>query len=180
MNWYIFQSKARKEDLLCEQLRLREVEIFFPTIRVQPVNPRARKIKPYFPGYVFGRINLAESGRSILEWIPGAVGIVSFGGDPAPVPEELVATLRQHLAKINESNGKDLEKYQPGDLVAIRGGPFAGYEAIFDVHLPGRDRVEVLLKLLRGYQVRVELPTELIELKDDPSRSGNRSNDKRS
>src|SRR5688572_9370356 len=122
MNWYIFQSKARKEDLLCEQLRLREIEIFFPTLRVKPVNPRARKIKPYFPGYVFGRIDLAESGRSILEWIPGAVGIVSFGGDPAPVPDELVTTLRQHLAKVNESNGKGLEKYRPGDLVAIRGG----------------------------------------------------------
>lgn len=178
MNWYIFQSKARKEDLLCEQLRLRDVEIFFPTLRVQPVNPRARKIKPYFPGYVFGRIDLAESGRSILEWIPGAVGIVSFGGDPAPVPDELVATLRQHLARINESNGKGSEKYQAGDLVIIRGGPFAGYEAIFDVNLPGRDRVEVLLKLLRGSQVRVELPAELIELKDDAPRPGNRSNDK--
>jgi transcription antitermination factor NusG len=176
MNWYIFQSKARKEDLLCEQLRLRDVEIFFPTLRVQPVNPRARKIKPYFPGYVFGRIDLAESGRSILEWIPGAVGIVSFGGDPAPVPDELVATLRQYLARINESNSKGSEKYQAGDLVIIRGGPFAGYEAIFDVNLPGRDRVEVLLKLLQGSQVRVELPAELIELKDN--KPGNRSNDK--
>ena len=178
MNWYIFQSKARKEDLLCEQLRLREVEIFFPTIRVQPVNPRARKIKPYFPGYVFGRIDLAESGRSILEWIPGAVGIVSFGGDPAPVPDDLVATLRQHLAKINESNGKGSDKYRPGDLLTIRAGPFAGYEAIFDVHLPGRDRVEVLLKLLRGYQVRVELPAELVALKEEASKSVSRSNDK--
>lgn len=171
MNWYIFQSKARKEDLLCEQLRLREIEIFFPTLRVKPVNPRARKIKPYFPGYVFGRIDLAESGRSILEWIPGAIGIVSFGGDPAPVPDELVIALRQHLEKINESNGKAAQAYHPGDVVAIQGGPFAGYEAIFDVHLPGRDRVEVLLKLLRGNQVRVELPAELISLKDKPSGS---------
>jgi transcriptional antiterminator RfaH len=171
LHWYIFQSKARKEDLLCEQLRLRDVEIFFPTLRVKPVNPRARKIKPYFPGYVFGRVDLSEAGRSILEWIPGAVGIVSFGGDAAPVPDELVATLRQHLAEINETNGSTSEKYRPGDLVAIRSGPFAGYEAIFDVHLPGRERVEVLLQLLRGYQVRVELPAELIALKEGKPRS---------
>ena len=172
LHWYIIQSKARKEDLLCEQLRLREIETFFPTLRVKPVNPRARKIKPYFPGYVFGRVDLADAGRSILEWVPGAVGIVSFGGDPAPVPDELVATLRQHLDKINASNGREGEKYRSGDVVAIHGGPFAGYEAIFDIHLPGRDRVEVLLKLLRGYQVRVELPADLIALKDKSSRGG--------
>lgn len=175
LHWYIFQSKSRKEDLLCEQLRLRDIEIFFPALRVKPVNPRSRKIKPYFPGYVFGRIDLTESGQSILQWIPGAVGLVSFGGDPAPVPDELVTTLRHHLDTINESNGKVSEKFRSGDLVAIHGGPFAGYEAIFDIHLPGRDRVEVLLKLLRGYQVRVELPTDLISLKDEGSKRGNGS-----
>lgn len=176
LRWYIFQSKARKEDLLCEQLRLREFEIFFPTLHVKPVNPRARKIKPYFPGYVFARVDLHEYGRSILDWIPGAVGIVSFGGDPAAVPDELVSALRQHVEMITASNGKASEKYQPGDVVAIRGGPFAGYEAIFDVHLPGRDRVEVLLKLLEGYQVRVELPAELIAPKHESSKSRDRSN----
>jgi transcription antitermination factor NusG len=71
LNWYLFQSKSRKEDHLCEQLRLRGIEIFFPSIRVKPVNPRSRKIKPYFPGYVFGRVDLSEVGRSILDWIPG-------------------------------------------------------------------------------------------------------------
>ena len=179
LRWYIFQSKTRKEDLLCEQLRLREIEIFFPTLHVRPVNPRARKVKPYFPGYVFGRVDLEELGRSIMTWLPGAVGIVSFGGDPAAVPDEMVTTLRHHVDVINASNGKDTEKYRPGDVVAIRGGPFSGYEAIFDVHLPGRDRVEVLLKLLQGHHIRVELPTDLITLKEDSSKPGDVSPNKR-
>jgi transcriptional antiterminator RfaH len=175
LNWYLFQSKTRKEDLVCEQLRMREIEIFFPSIHVKPVNPRARKVKPYFPGYVFGRVDLSEVGRSILDWIPGVVGLVSFGGEPAAVPDELVTTLRQHVEIINASNGNKTEKYRPGDVVAIRGGPFAGYEAIFDVHLPGRDRVEVLLKLLRGNQIRVELPADHIAPKEESSRSRDRS-----
>lgn len=178
LHWYIFQSKARKEDLLCEQLRLRELEIFFPTLHVRPVNPRARKIKPYFPSYVFAHVDLHQYGRSILDWLPGAVGIVSFGGDPAAVPDELVAALRRHMSLINASNGKVSEKYSPGDVVAIHGGPFAGYEAIFDVQLPGRNRVEVLLKLLQGYQVRVELPVELISLKNEPPKTRPLSNEK--
>ena len=169
LNWYIFQSKTRKEDLLCEQLRIREIEIFFPRLRVRPVNPRARKVRPYFPGYVFGRLDLDQVGRSMVDWIPGALGLVSFGGDPASVPDHLINTLRQHLEVINAANNPASLRYRPGDIVAIQGGPFSGYEAIFDVHLPGRDRVEVLLKLLQGYQLRVELPLDLISLRSTSS-----------
>ncbi|HSL43677.1 MAG TPA: transcription termination/antitermination NusG family protein [Anaerolineales bacterium] len=168
LHWYIFQSKTRKEDLLCEQLRIREIELFFPRLNIRPVNPRARKVKPYFPGYVFARVDLEDAGRSILDWIPGAVGIVSFGGEPAPVPDHLVTTLRQHIDTVNAANRQVLESYQPGDVVAIRSGPFTGYEAIFDVHLPGRDRVEVLLRLIQGsHQIRLELPLEFITLKTE-------------
>ena len=33
--WYVLHSKPRKEDLLWEQLRLREIEAFHPRLRVQ-------------------------------------------------------------------------------------------------------------------------------------------------
>jgi transcription antitermination factor NusG len=48
--------------------------------------------------------------------------------------------------------------------VIIEGGPFEGHEAIF-VRLSGNERVRVLLKLLRGRQMPVELPTGLIQKK---------------
>lgn len=169
LQWYIFQSKSRKEDLLREQLRLREIETFFPVLRVKPVNPRARKVKPYFPGYVFGKLDLGDVGRSLIDWIPGAIGLVSFGGDPASVPDHFINTLREHLDRIN-AHAQATSQYKPGDVVAIREGAFAGYEAIFDVQLPGRDRVEVLLKMLQGYHLRVELPVDQITLKDKSSR----------
>jgi transcriptional antiterminator RfaH len=142
-----------------------QIDSFFPCVHVRPVNPRARKVKPYFPGYVFGHVDLERAGRSILNWIPGAIGIVSFGGEPAPVSDDLVDTLRRHLESINVSEREPSENFQPGDVVTVHSGPFAGYEAIFDASLPGRNRVEVLLKILRDSQIRVELPTELISLK---------------
>jgi transcription elongation factor/antiterminator RfaH len=165
IDWYAIQSKARKEDLVCEQLSIRNVEIFFPRIRVQPVNPRARKVKPYFPGYVFGRFDLEQIGRSCLDWIPGAIGIVNFGAEPVPVSDHIITTLQQHLKVINASATKMAEMFQKGDVIAIQGGIFAGYEAIFDARLPGRDRVEVLLNMLQGQQLRVELPIEQVTLK---------------
>ena len=163
--WYAFQSKNRKEQLLCEQLRMRQIDTFYPCINVRPVNPRAQKTKSYFPGYVFGRVDLEHDGRSMLDWIPGAVGMVNFGGEPAPISDHLVDRLQRHLESINASERELWEGFQPGDVVAIHGGPFAGYEAIFDARLPGRERVEVLLKILRDSYIRVELPIEQISLK---------------
>jgi transcription antitermination factor NusG len=169
IQWYAFQSKTQKEGLLCEQLHMRGIETFFPYIRVRPVNPRARKIKPYFPGYMFGHVDLEKAGKSILEWIPGAVGIVNFGGEPVSVSDQLIHILKQHLEKINTSASEWREKFRQGDVVTIQGGPFAGYEAIFNVHLPARDRVQVLLKMLQGSQMRLELSIEQISLRESTS-----------
>ncbi|HET6597147.1 MAG TPA: transcription termination/antitermination NusG family protein [Anaerolineales bacterium] len=169
LNWYVFQSKFQKENLVCQQLRLHQLDTFFPCLHVRPANPRARRIKPYFPGYVFGRLDLSNVSRSIIDWIPGAVGIVSFGGEPVPVPDHLISMLQQHVEIVNASQRDLSERFQLGDLVAIQGGPFAGYEAIFNSHLPGRDRVEVLLKLLQGPQIRVQLPIHQVALKDTSS-----------
>ena len=162
LKWYVFQSKFRKESLVCEQLRIHNLDSFFPYVYERPVNPRARGIKPYFPGYVFGRLDLEHISRSIVDWIPGAIGIVSFGGEPIPVPDHLINALQEYLETINAAKSKLSERFQLGDFVTIRGGPFAGYEAIFNAHLPGRDRVEVLLNLLQGPQIRVQLPVEQI------------------
>ena len=172
MHWYALQSKPRKEDLLCEQLRMREIEIFFPRIRVQPVNPRSRKFRPYFPGYVFACVDLDHVGRSMLDWTPGAIGLVNFGGEPTPVSDHLINTLEQHLATLNTSASEMAERFQPGDVVAIHWGPFAGYEAVFDARLPGRDRVKVLLQMLESQQMQIELPAQQITLKQAASALG--------
>lgn len=148
--WYVLHSKPNKEELLWEQLNIRKVETFYPRIRVQPINPRARKVRPYFPGYVFVHVDLERVGISALNWMPGATGFVSFDHQPSVVPESLVQAVQKKVDAINAAGGEVFEGLQPGDLVEIRSGPFAGYEAIFDARLPGRDRVRVLLQFLQG------------------------------
>jgi transcriptional antiterminator RfaH len=141
---------------------MRQIETFFPCICVQPGNSRVQKLRPYFPGYVFGRIDVETFGRSALDWLPGAARIVSFGGDPVSVPDYLIHVLRQHMDTINRMATEISYMFQPGDTIKIQEGPFAGYEGIFNAHLPGRDRAEVLLKMLEGSQLRVELAIEHI------------------
>jgi len=158
ISWYVLHSKPRKEELLSEQLELRKVETFSPRIRVQVVNPRARKVRPYFPGYVFTHVDLDIIGLSVLQYMPGSAGLVKFGGTPAFVPDGLIHAIRQRVEEINAAGGELFEVLKPGETVFIHSGPFAGYEAIFDARLPGTERVRVLLKLLRNRKMQVELP----------------------
>jgi len=155
--WYVLRSKPRKEEFLLDQLRLNKFEAYCPMLKVTPVNPRARKARPYFPGYVFACIDLTQEKASSLQWMPGATGFVSFDGTPARVPDELIPSLRRKVDAINAAGGETLHELQPGQTVRVTGGPFAGYEAIFDARLPGSERVRVLLKLLQKRQMPVEL-----------------------
>jgi transcription antitermination factor NusG len=156
--WYTLHSKPRKEELLYGQLVIRKIETFYPRIRVHPVNPRAARVRAYFPGYVFINVDLVETGLSILQWLPGSTGLVSFGGEPASVPDALIMAVRHKVDQINGLGGELYDGLKPGELVQISEGPFAGYEAIFDARLPGTERVRVLLKLLQKRQFPVELP----------------------
>ena len=164
-HWYALRCKPHKEDLLWEQLQIRQVETYNPRLRVQPVNPRARKVKPYFPGYVFVRADLEQENFSSLQWIPGAVGLVSFGEQPAWIPDELIIAIRRRVDEVNEAGGELLVRIKPGEVVTIQDGPFAGYEALFDTSLPGNERVRVLLKLLGQKQLPLELPTGQVQRK---------------
>ena len=163
MPWYVMHSKPNKEELLYEQLRLRKIDAYYPRIKVQPVNPRARTRIPYFPGYLFIRADLDELGPSTLKWMPGALGLVDFGSEPASVPDELLQALREKIEKINAADKNQTERFKTGEIVTIQSGPFAGYQAIFDSRLPGNERVRVLLQLLSDRQVGVALSVEQIE-----------------
>ena len=163
--WYVVRTKPRKEDFLAEQMEIRRIEIYNPRIRVQAANPRARRIKAYFPGYLFVHLDLAKAGTFSLQFIPGAAGLVSFGGEPAEVPDGLVHAIRQRVDEINSAGGELFKMLKMGETVLIHSGPFAGYEAIFDARLPGSDRVRVLLKLLKNRQMPVDLPAGQIRPK---------------
>jgi len=163
--WYALHSHPNKEDLLWQQLMARDLESFYPRIPVNPVNPRARKIKPYFPGYLFINADLDLMGISAFQWMPYATGLVMFGGEPAVVPEALIFTVRQRVDEITRAGGELLNDVKSGERVVIQDGPFSGYEAIFDVRLPGKERVRVLLQMLTRRTVPLELGAGQIKKK---------------
>ncbi len=141
------------------------MEIFNPRIRVQTVNPRARKIKPYFPGYLFVHLDLEEAGTFSAQYIPGTVGLVTFGGEAADVPDGLIHAIRNRVEEINAAGGELFDALIMGQTVVVHSGLFAGYEAIFNARLPGSERVRVLLKLLKNRQIPADLPAGQIRPK---------------
>ncbi len=156
-HWYVLRTKPKKERFVCQQLLARGASFYFPAVRVKPVNPRASKVRPYFPGYLFVRADLDIEGQNAFSWLPGAVGLVQFGGEAAVVPDNLVRELQERITQLAAAEQARQDGLQPGDRVRIVSGPFAGYEAIFDLRLAGKERVQVLLAFLSRHPQPVKL-----------------------
>jgi transcription antitermination factor NusG len=163
--WYALHSHPFKEDLLWKQVQRHQIEGFYPRVRVTPVNPRSRKIRPYFPGYLFVRVDLQETGMSVFNWMPYSTGLVSFGGEPAVVSDALIHAVKQRIQQVEQAGGELFDGLHHGDPILIQDGPFTGYEAIFDMRISGSERVRILLKMLSDRHIPLELDARQIRKK---------------
>ena len=163
LKWHVLRTKPRKEHLVVSQLRLRDVEVYYPTYYRQRKGKKDVRRIAFFPGYLFVRADLEQIGSNALKWIPGLNGVVQFGGQPAVVAEHIVTGLRTRLSEVQEVGDAVSVVFKKGDSVRVTRGPFSGYSALFDSQLPGRERVRVLLAVLRsaGNVGRCSFPLEL-------------------
>jgi transcription antitermination factor NusG len=79
---------------------------------------------PLFPGYVFVRIALGVRLR-VLE-VPGVVRLVGFNGQPYPLEEREIESLRRGI--MNASRIEPHPYLSVGSRVRIKSGPLAGVE----------------------------------------------------
>lgn len=162
MRWYVLHSKPHRENLLWNQLSLRDIEAYYPCIHLKSIHSHILKVKPYFPGYLFVHIDRNIISLPTLQWMPGAIGLVCYGGEPADIPEGLLHAIRERVDQINNKGEEGSQKLKIAQEVTIRTGPFAGYRGILASYLSDQERVIVLLGYLRDQQVRVQLPVEQI------------------
>lgn len=161
--WYALRSQPHKERAVSQWLNNEQIDCYLPLVRVKPKNPRAAKVRPYFPGYLFVHVDLRQLGENRLNRMYGVVGLVMFGGQPAAVPNHLIGQLQQHLDQMERNGGFALNGLKKGDHVRIVSGPLQGYEAVFDMQLKGNDRVQILLSYLSQLPKRVRLSADQIE-----------------
>lgn len=161
LGWYVMHSKPQKEKWLYDQLDALQIEAYYPSVRMKT---GAQRSKPYFPGYLFVNVDLKVTGISLLQWIPGSLGLVCFGGEPACVPDGLLQRIRHRVDQINQAEDRLFQTLKLGDEVMIQSGPFAGYDAIFCARLRDSDRVQVFLKVLQDHPIQVNLPVSQLQI----------------
>jgi transcriptional antiterminator RfaH len=158
-SWYLVYSKPRQEACALENLERQGFECFLPRIFVEKLRRKLIVIvqEPLFPRYLFIRLDASQEGRS---WNPirsttGVSRLVTFGQVPAKVDDALVETIR---ASVTDA-GVRQRHFEPGEVVCINNGPFAGLEAVYQMP-DGEARVMVLIDILsKKVSLSIEPPS---------------------
>jgi transcriptional antiterminator RfaH len=152
--WHVIYTQPKKELWVNRQLEDRGLDIYFPVLQFDRGYGRGIRLEPFFPHYLFVKVDLATSHASGLRWLAGVRSIVEVGNEPAVVPDAVIEALHQRLDAHTKKVLRPSEwLFQPGQKVAITSGPLKGFEAVFQKGLSGEQRVQVLLDFL-GNQVR--------------------------
>ncbi|RME43636.1 MAG: transcription/translation regulatory transformer protein RfaH [Chloroflexi bacterium] len=159
--WYVVHTKTNREllaaSLLEDHLLL---EVYLPEVK-QSYRGRIQ-LRPFFPRYLFVRVDLDFIELTTINTTPGVVRVVSFGPRPLPLKDDIVEEIRQRVKKLNDDGGLPTQDFKQGDVVRVAEGPFRGVEAIFVKHLAPSDRVILLLELL-GRENEIKVPLSAIE-----------------
>ena len=93
--WFALWTRSRHEQVVREQLVQKQIEAFLPTVtKWSRWKDRKKKIDwPLFPGYCFARFNPQD--RLAILKCAGVVSIISFEGEPAPIPEVEIDGIRR-------------------------------------------------------------------------------------
>lgn len=140
--WYLVLCKSR-QDHRAEENLVRQGYVC-----TRPVCSRDRIVRgrlvsaqeSLFPGYLF--INLsANANWSSVRSTRGVIRLVSFGGMPLPVHEDLIAQLQ---ARVNQSS---IEQHRNSEKVKIFEEGLANFEE-FILNMDGDERAALLIDFL--------------------------------
>jgi transcriptional antiterminator RfaH len=149
-SWYVLKTKAHREFFVREQLVGRGIENYLPLWRPAQLNNLDKNLKPYFPSYLFAKVDLEMVSLSSLKYLPGVNHMLLCDGIPVRVEQCVIDAIVDRVSllenSVTDTTGKLLGH---GDKVKITGGVLEGYDAIFDKRLAGGDRVRILIDFLQ-------------------------------
>jgi len=152
--WYALYTAPRHEKQVADRINRQGISCFLPLYRsMRRWKDRRKELSlVLFPGYVFVRMALQNRFR-VLQ-LPGAVRLVSFNGQPAPLPEDEIENLRSRL--VGSNNIEPHPYLTAGRHVRVRSGPLQGLEGII---LRTKDRCRIVLSIhliMRSLAVEVD------------------------
>jgi transcriptional antiterminator RfaH len=162
VRWYAVSTKPRQEERAESNLNAWRVETFAPRVkerRGRAGGEPAYTIKPLFPSYIFARFD-ANAMLHKIGFTRGVHGVVSFGGIPVPVDDEVLAIMRTRVG--DDGFVKIGEKLKPGDHVMINAGAFENLVGVFEREMAGAERVRILLNTV-SYQSHITIDRVLVK-----------------
>jgi len=161
LSWYCLRTGPKQERLAMNMLRAEtSVECYCPCIRFKKARSSgaAWVTEALFPCYVFARMNLRASWRHVAS-ISGVRSIISFGGQPAAIGDEVISGLKEHF---REDAVLEIQpEIQPGKEIKVVSGTFKGMRALVTKVLPARRRVAILMEIL-GMEREVEIAEDAV------------------
>jgi transcription antitermination factor NusG len=157
LQWYVVHVRSRHEFSVAERLVKSGIEAFLPIVeRLRRWKDRKKLLAfPLFPGYLFVNIPKNNIVKLTVLKTPGVVRFIGLtSGDPEPVPEEQILSLK----KLVESK-ETLDPYpylKEGNKVKIKSGPLTGVEGML-VERKGLHHLVLSVDILRqGVSIQVE------------------------
>jgi transcriptional antiterminator RfaH len=154
-SWYVIHTKPGNEHRVETNLSNQEIEVFLPLLEVfQDCHGKlVQKVRPLFPNYLFANLDLDVHYYKV-KWTRGVNKILGVGGEPIPISEKVIQTIKAQRGENNFIKLDDgLEK---GNIVQFTSGPFKDLMGVFDKKMSDGNRVRVLLGLI-GVDVPVQV-----------------------
>ena len=148
-HWYAVHTKPRMEYMVQDLLLHRGIGAYLPLLAVaHRRSARSRPDKPFFASYLFARLDLGKVPLSSVNWSPGVTRVVSFGGQPAVLADEVILWLQDRLARIDGREYLQGLPLRPGDRLRVNAGPLKSLEAIFEKRLSSQGRAQVFVEIM--------------------------------
>jgi transcription antitermination factor NusG len=168
-HWYAVSTYARHEKAVKVYLETKAIEAFLPTVTVQSLwkDRNVQLTLPAFPGYVFVRISMQESGRVLST--PGVARILSFNRVPAPIDCAEIDALRLCVERCGSA--VELHHFlEVGECVRVRAGILQGVEGLI-TRKKGACRLILSIALIHQ-SLAVEIDGSLLEILSPVPRVG--------
>ena len=156
--WYCVYTLSRREKDLMRKLAAWQIPFYGPVIEKRYRSPKGRlrtSYVPLFPNYVFLRASDSQRYQALT------TNCVSRC-TPVNDEEQLVHDLKQLSEVIAAGVGLTPEaRLEPGNLVRVKTGPFAGYEGTV-IRREGKTRLQLCVQFLEQ-GISIALDEGLIE-----------------
>lgn len=156
MNWYVVQTKPRKEDMVTSHFKNARLEVLNPKVKTALTG-----IRPLFPNYIFLRwdLHLAEN-YHMIRYTRGVSKVLGTNNMPVPLSEDVMRVI---LNRLSPDQVLEQDKLKVGTKIRVKRGILSDLVGVLERPVSAEGRVAVLLRI-HEIQMKAELDCRDITL----------------